>query len=120
MSWSWQTKEEKVLAKKRLFTKGQKGAGCIGKTEKSVVIISAPNGNDWFPCLPPSPFPFTWGHSAQPKAWCSGGDRAGHMGLARKKDMACTLWNAHVESPTGWATIHFVIFLSQSPSDFFF
>lgn len=57
MSWNWQTKKERVLAKRRAFAKGRKGAGCIGKTEKKfVALISASNGNDWFPRLPPSPF----------------------------------------------------------------
>lgn len=89
MSWSWQTKEERVLAKRRVFAKGQKGAGCIGKAETFVVVISAPNGNDWLPCLPPSPFCFTLGSQCP------------SQGLVLRGCQCWAQWDARVESPKG-------------------
>lgn len=71
--------------KRREFAKGKKRA-CVGKIEEVCSTYGAPNGNDWFLCLPPSPSCFISG--AQPQVWCSEDASAGHMGLPKRKDIS--------------------------------
>lgn len=64
------------------------------------------------------------GHGAQPRAQCSEGASAGHMGLAKRKDinMGTTGMPKSQKSPMGWATgyVSTVIFFSFPTLGFFF